>query len=44
MTRYPYSRPEYYPNTPAYHRYLAEYNTRTIGGPLPPLEAALVRK
>jgi Tfp pilus assembly protein PilF len=44
MTRYPYSRPEHYPNTPVHNRYLAEYNTRTIGGPLPPLESALVRK
>ncbi len=44
MTRYPYSRPEQYPDTPAYNRYRAEYNTRTIGGPLPPLEAALAPK
>ncbi len=44
MTRYPYSRPEHYPNTPAHNRYQAEYNTRMIRGPLPSLESALVRK
>ena len=37
MTRYPYRAPEAYPRTPAHDRYRAEYNTRAIGGPLPPL-------
>ncbi|HKY20602.1 MAG TPA: FG-GAP-like repeat-containing protein [Vicinamibacterales bacterium] len=37
MTRYPYAPPERYPQTPAHDRYRAEYNTRIVGGPLPPL-------
>lgn len=37
MSRYPYLTPEAYPHTPAHDRYRAEYNTRAIGGPLPPL-------
>ena len=37
MTRYPYAWPEQYPATPAYQRYRAQYNTRVVGGPLPPL-------
>ncbi|HET9468152.1 MAG TPA: FG-GAP-like repeat-containing protein, partial [Vicinamibacterales bacterium] len=37
MSRYPYRAPESYPRTPAHDRYRAEYNTRAIGGPLPPM-------
>jgi tetratricopeptide (TPR) repeat protein len=37
MTRYPYRAPESYPRTRAHDRYRAEYNTRAIGGPLPPM-------
>jgi hypothetical protein len=37
MTRYPYLPPERYPATPAHQRYRAEYNTRIVGGPIPPL-------
>jgi tetratricopeptide (TPR) repeat protein len=37
MTRYPYPAPESYPRTRAYDRYRTEYNTRAIGGPLPPM-------
>jgi hypothetical protein len=37
MSQYPYRAPERYPRTPAHDRYRAEYNTRTIGGPLPPM-------
>ena len=37
MTRYPYAWPEQYPAAPAYQRYRAQYNTRVVGGPLPPL-------
>jgi Tfp pilus assembly protein PilF len=37
MSRYPYSPPEHYPRTPAHERYRSEYNTRMIGGPIPPL-------
>ncbi len=37
MSRYPYRAPESYPRTRAHDRYRAEYNTRAIGGPLPPM-------
>jgi tetratricopeptide (TPR) repeat protein len=37
MSRYPYRAPEFYPRTRAHDRYRAEYNTRAIGGPLPPM-------
>lgn len=37
MSGYPYRAPEAYPRTPEHDRYRAEYNTRAIGGPLPPL-------
>jgi tetratricopeptide (TPR) repeat protein len=37
MREYPYRPPEHYPRTPSHDRYRAEYNTRRIGGPLPPL-------
>ena len=37
MTRYPYFAPESYPRTREHDRYRAEYNTRAIGGPLPPI-------
>jgi tetratricopeptide (TPR) repeat protein len=37
MSRYPYRAPESYPRTRAHDRYRAEYNTRVIGGPLPPM-------
>ena len=37
MSRYPYRWPESYPRTPAHDRYRAEYNTRAIGGPVPPM-------
>jgi hypothetical protein len=40
MSRYPYPPPERYPSTPAHDRYRATYNTRRIGGPIPPLLAA----
>ena len=40
MSRYPYPPPEHYPATPAHDRYRATYNTRIIGGPIPPLLAA----
>jgi hypothetical protein len=40
MSRYPYLPPEHYPSTRAHERYRAEYNTRVIGRPLPPLELA----
>jgi tetratricopeptide (TPR) repeat protein len=41
MSTYPYPVSERYPSTPEHERYRAEYNTRVIGRPLPPLEAAL---
>jgi tetratricopeptide (TPR) repeat protein len=37
MSEYPYRPPEHYPRSPSHDRYRAEYNTRRIGGPLPPL-------
>jgi hypothetical protein len=37
MSAYPYFAPEHYPSTPEHDRYRAQYNTRIIGGPLPPL-------
>lgn len=37
MSGYPYRAPESYPRTPAHDQYRAEYNTRAIGGPLPPI-------
>jgi Tfp pilus assembly protein PilF len=37
MSRYPYAPPEHYPATPAHERYRATYNTRIVGGPIPPL-------
>ena len=39
MREYPYRLPAHYPQTPAHERYQAEYNTRVIGGPLPPMVA-----
>jgi hypothetical protein len=38
MRAYPYGPEERYPDTPKHRRYRAEYNTRVIGRPLPPLE------
>lgn len=40
MSGYPYRAPESYPRTPAHDRYRAEYNTRAIGGPLPPMSVS----
>ena len=40
MSRYPYPPSEHYPATPAHDRYRSTYNTRIIGGPIPPLLAA----
>jgi hypothetical protein len=37
MTRYPYAAPERYPDTPAYRRYQALFNTRVVGSSLLPL-------
>jgi hypothetical protein len=37
MSRYPYAPPEHYPRTPEHDRYRATYNTRIVGGPIPPL-------
>ena len=39
MSQYPYPLPERYPSTAAHDRYLATYNTRTVGGPIPSLVA-----
>jgi len=39
MSRYPYRADESYPRTRTHDRYRAEYNTRAIGGPLPPIIA-----
>jgi hypothetical protein len=41
MTRYPYGRTEHYPDTSAYERYRAQYNTRVVAMPWPSLGAAL---
>jgi tetratricopeptide (TPR) repeat protein len=43
MSRYPYRSPESYPRTRAHDRYRAEYNTRAIGGPLPPMTPVISR-
>jgi Flp pilus assembly protein TadD len=40
MTQYPYAAPEAYPSTGAHRNYLDRYNTRVVGRPLPPIEAA----
>jgi hypothetical protein len=40
MSGYPYRAPESYPRTRAHDRYRAEYNTRAIGGPLPPMTSS----
>jgi hypothetical protein len=40
MTRYPYSAPERYPDTPAHRAYVERWNTRVVGRTLPPLELA----
>jgi Tfp pilus assembly protein PilF len=37
MKRYPYADPERYPQTPSHRQYRDQYNTRVVGGPLPPL-------
>jgi hypothetical protein len=37
MKRYPYAEPERYPQTPSHSQYRDQYNTRIVGGPLPPL-------
>jgi hypothetical protein len=37
MTRYPYSPPEAYPDTPEHRRYRETYNTRSVSRSLPPL-------
>jgi len=39
MLRYPYTAPEHYPDTPAYLRYRATYNTRVIVRSVPTLIA-----
>jgi hypothetical protein len=41
MTRYPYSAPERYPDTPAHRAYLDAWNTRAVGRTLPPIELAV---
>jgi cytochrome c-type biogenesis protein CcmH/NrfG len=38
MRGYPYGPGEHYPDTPAYRRYLARYNTRVVTAPVPSLE------
>ena len=38
MTRYPYSWPEHYPDSPEILRYQSEYNTRIVTAPLPSLD------
>jgi cytochrome c-type biogenesis protein CcmH/NrfG len=38
MRAYPYGPGEHYPDTPAYRRYLARYNTRVVAAPVPSLE------
>jgi hypothetical protein len=40
MTRYPYTAPERYPDTPAHRAYQERWNTRVVGRTLPPLELA----
>jgi tetratricopeptide (TPR) repeat protein len=40
MSAYPYPSTEHYPSTPEHDRYRATYNTRVIGGPVPPVETA----
>jgi len=40
MTRYPYTAPEHYPDTPAYRHYRTTYNTRVVARPVPPLDGA----
>jgi hypothetical protein len=37
MKRYPYAEPEHYPLTSSHRLYPDRYNTRVVGGPLPPL-------
>ena len=37
MSGYPYPSTEQYPRTPEHDRYRAEYNTRSVGGPVPSL-------
>jgi hypothetical protein len=37
MTRYPYSAPEHYPDTPAHRDYRATYNTRIVARTVPTL-------
>jgi hypothetical protein len=44
MTRYPYSWPEHYPDTPLLERYRSEYNTRVVAAPMPPLELSATRE
>jgi hypothetical protein len=41
MTRYPYSAPERYPDTPAHRAYLERWNTRVVGRTLPPIELSI---
>jgi hypothetical protein len=38
MTRYPYTAPEHYPDTPAHRRYRATYNTRVVARSVPLLD------
>jgi hypothetical protein len=40
MTRYPYSPPEAYPMTAEKREWMERYNTRLVGGPVPPIELA----
>jgi hypothetical protein len=40
MTRYPYTPPESYPDTPRHRDYLERWNTRIVGRAVPPLELA----
>jgi tetratricopeptide (TPR) repeat protein len=42
MTRYPYTRPERYPLTPARRRYLETYNTRIVTSSMPSIALELV--
>jgi hypothetical protein len=41
MSGYPYRAPERYPETPAHRQYRAQYNTRTVGRPVPSLETVV---
>src|SRR5258706_15661951 len=44
MTSYPYAAPEGYPDTQAYRRYQARFNTRVVASSLPPLTQKAKRR